>query len=376
MSDTVANEVSRDSEPGQFMSLPPESQVAAASTADVSMEAGWLERDKPNALNFLRLVFAVTVLFAHSWAFGAFGPDPFGSLLSYIGGAAGNAVNGFFIISGFLITGSWLSGRSADSYLRARVARIWPAFAVAFVFSALVAALAAGGDWIRYLRSIPKQSWVVGIFTLNPFELERPHSFAQNPYPRTVNGPMWTIRIEFCCYIAVALAGSVGVFRRRWLVVLFTAFAMVLAVYEQRFVPNAWQNWARFGAFFGAGSLLYLFRQQVPKSGWLALASLAFLFASKWLPSYITVPLAGTYLIFYFAYSAPGWLQRIGAKNDISYGVYLYGGVLQQLYFCYAVKGWLPMNPWACFVAVLPPCVALGWLSWLYVERPAKHWMR
>jgi len=349
---------------------------APATTYPKATTSGWLERDQPNALNFLRLVFATTVLFAHSWAFGCFGVDPLGALLSGIGDAAGNAVNGFFVISGFLITGSWLSGRGADSYLRARVARIWPAFAVAFVVSALIAALAAGGDWLHYLRSIPKQSWFVGIFTLDPFELERALSFAHNPYPHTVNGPMWTIRIEFCCYMAVALVGSVGVFRRRWLVALFTAFAISLAAYEQAFVPLAWMRWARFASFFSAGALLYLYRHHIPKSPWLALACIAFLFASKYLSFYFTMPLAGTYLIFYAAYSAPQWLKRMGAHNDISYGVYLYGGPLQQLYFNYAVKGGLPMNPWVCFATVLPLCVALGWLSWLYVEKPAKYWLK
>lgn len=349
-----------------------------ARTAPLSkpIASGWLNRDEPNALNFLRLLFAMTVLFCHSWAFGKFPGNPLNLVLAPIGDAAGNAVNGFFIISGFLITGSWLSGRGAESYLRARVSRIWPAFAVAFVISAMIAALAAGDDWLRYLRSIPKQSWFVGIFTLNPFELERPLSFAQNPWPKTVNGPMWTIRIEFCCYMAVALAGSVGIIRRRWLVAAFTAFAMILARYEELFVPGAWQNWPRFAAFFGAGSLLYLYRQHIPKSAWLALACTASLFATRYLTPYITLPIAGTYLIFYFANSAPGWIKCIGARNDISYGVYLYGGPLQQLYFCYAAKALLPMNPWLCFATVLPVCLGLGWLSWLYVERPAKAWLR
>ena len=349
-----------------------------AAGASEPAAAGWLERDQPNALNFLRLVFAATVLFAHAWAFGTFGVDPLGSLLlrTQAGDAAGNAVNGFFIISGFLIVGSWLSGRSADSYLRARVARIWPAFAVAFIVSAFIAAVAAGGEGLHYLRSIPKQSWFVGIFSLNQGELERALSFAHNPYPKTVNGPMWTIHIEFACYLAVALAGSVGLFRRRWLVALFTAFAMCLAAYEQVYVPGAWMHWSRFAAFFGAGALFYLWRQRIPKSAWLALGCCVIVFASRYVSPYFTLPLALTYLIFYFAHTAPGWVQRIGATNDISYGVYLYGGVLEQLYYSLAVKGTLPMNPWICFATVLPFCVGCGWLSWLYVERPAKRWLR
>ena len=344
----------------------------------LSADRSWLDRDQPNALNFIRLVCATIVLFTHSWAFGGFGGDPLGEYLitDIVGGTGGSAVNAFFIISGFLITGSWHSGRGAESFLRARVARIWPAFAAAFIVSALVAALAAGGEWARYLRSIPKQSWVVGIFTLDPSELERSLSFADNPYPRTVNGPMWTIRIEFCCYMAVALVGSVGFFRRRWLVILFAAFAICLAAFEQAFVSGAWTRWARFAAFFSAGSILYLFKDRIPRSAWIALACVAALFLCRYVSFYFIIPTAGTYLLFYAAYAAPDWMKAIGSKNDISYGLYLYGGVLQQLYYAFAIRGYLPINPWANFATVLPLCILLGWLSWLYIEKPAKAWMR
>jgi len=337
----------------------------------------WLERDQPNALNFLRLVFAGAVLFSHTWILGGFGIDPVSRYFLGSDDIAGAAVNGFFIISGFLIMGSWESRKSADSYLRARVARIWPAFVVAYFVSLFIAAFALGGDWMRYLKSIPKQSYLVGVFTLDPFELERPLTFAQNPYPHAVNGSMWTIRIEFCCYMAVALAGVIGTFRRRWLVVLFTALAMSLAAYEQHILPEvAWQRWARFAAYFGAGSLLYLYRNTVPQSGWLALLCGALLFTGNVVSPYLIFPLAGTYLIFYAASSAPSWMKGVGAKNDISYGVYLYAFPLQQLYFSYAATGALPMNPWLSLAVVLPLCIACGWLSWLYVEKPAKQWLR
>jgi peptidoglycan/LPS O-acetylase OafA/YrhL len=358
-------------------SLPSIPVTERIPSRSVDVSTNWLDRKRPNALNLFRLIFAIVVIFSHSWAFGKFEGEPLSWVLEDMGGAAGNAVNGFFIISGFLIAGSWLSRKDADSYLRARVARIWPAFAVAFVFSAAIAALAAGEDGLKYLRSIPKQSWFVGIFTLDPVELERALSFTNNPYPRTVNGPMWTIRIEFCCYMAVALVGVIGLFRRRWLAILFTAFAMSLAAYEASILPDiAWQRWARFAAFFGAGAVLYLYREQIPKSGWIAGACVLLICLTRFVSLYVTLPIAGTYLIFYLASVAPQWMKNIGAKNDISYGVYLYGGPLQQLYYSYAVKQFVPMNPWVCFAAVLPFSIGLGWLSWLYIEKPAKNWLK
>ncbi|RYD28140.1 MAG: acyltransferase, partial [Lysobacteraceae bacterium] len=46
------------------------------------------------------------------------------------------AVNCFFIVSGYLISASYLNSPSAGSYLSKRVARIYPGFIVAFAICA------------------------------------------------------------------------------------------------------------------------------------------------------------------------------------------------------------------------------------------------
>ena len=339
----------------------------------------WLDRSQPNALNLFRLLFALTVLFVHSWSFGRFTPHsssfgPFTLHPSLLSSAAGHAVDAFFIISGFLITASWLSRSSADSYLRARILRIWPAFTLAFLLSALFTALAAGPDFFHYLRSIPKQSWLTGIFTLDPFELERPLAFPNNPMPHVVNGPLWTIRIEFAFYLAVALVGSLNLFRFRSLILTFTLASIVLATWEEAHVPFAWQRWARFASFFSAGSLFYLYRHQIPRSLPLAIASLLIALAPLFFPisSFLTLPFAGSYLLFYLAFSAPPALCQFGSHIDLSYGTYLYGGILQQVYFSLAPHP----SPWLCFLFTLPACLALAALSWFLVEKPAKLWFR
>jgi peptidoglycan/LPS O-acetylase OafA/YrhL len=64
---------------------------------------------------------------------------------------------------------------------------------------------------------------------------------------------MWTIPIEFSCYIAVALAGAIGVLRKRWLVALFAALFISFAAYEQHILPDvAWLRWSRFASYFRA----------------------------------------------------------------------------------------------------------------------------
>lgn len=336
----------------------------------------WLDRQQPNALNCFRLIFATAVLFDHNWTLGGFGHNPLSDLFSPIGGLGAAAVDGFFIISGFLIMGSWLSRRNAESFLRARVVRIWPAFAVAFIISALIAALGSGHQWLQYIRSIPGPSWLVGIFTLNQTELNRALSFAHNPYPTVVNGSMWTIQIEFICYLVVALVGSIGGFRRRWLVIIFTSFSICLAASEDRILPAAWMHWPRFASFFGAGALFYLFHMRIPKNGWLALGCVASLLTGRYFSHFFTMPIAGTYIILYAAYTAPDWIKRIGAKNDISYGLYLYAFPVQQFIFSQIGGSEWFNNPWFSFAIAFMCCLGFGWLSWLFVEKPSKAFMK
>lgn len=44
-----------------------------------------------------------------------------------------------------------------------------------------------------------------------------PGVFSRNPLAGLMNGPLWTIPMEAMCYAALAIAGAMGMFRRRWL---------------------------------------------------------------------------------------------------------------------------------------------------------------
>ncbi len=80
---------------------------------------------KPDSLNFLRLVLALTVLLSHARGLGGFGQ---GGLIN--GTTLGTiAVYGFFGISGYLIAASALRNRGGR-YLWQRCLRILPAFCV------------------------------------------------------------------------------------------------------------------------------------------------------------------------------------------------------------------------------------------------------
>ena len=95
------------------------------------------------------------------------------------------------------------------------------------------------------------------------------------------DGPLWTLAYEFCCYLVIATLSLVGLLRRPG-VVLATASAAWLTVIVITLVPS-WNadlnlfsndsamNLVRFAAAFLVGSCLYLYRDRIPDSGWIAL---------------------------------------------------------------------------------------------------------
>src|SRR5476651_2713894 len=81
-----------------------------------------------NSFTFLRLAFALAVVFSHSFILGGFGEDP---LARYSRGQiriGEMAVICFFVVSGFLITGSALRQPSMGQFAIHRAARILPGF--------------------------------------------------------------------------------------------------------------------------------------------------------------------------------------------------------------------------------------------------------
>src|SRR5579875_1687818 len=88
-----------------------------------------------NSLNALRLLFATMVVIWHSQGVGFFG-HPHGAVGSMWGDEL--AVDGFFIISGYLITRSRVTTQSGWSYLKKRFLRIYPGYWVCLFVGGLV----------------------------------------------------------------------------------------------------------------------------------------------------------------------------------------------------------------------------------------------
>ncbi|MEI6624017.1 MAG: acyltransferase [Actinomycetes bacterium] len=335
-----------------------------------------------NALNFLRLVFASCVIVGHAAGLGGFAQPPVFELVGAV-----VPVDAFFIISGFLITRSWDRRPHWSRFLWHRALRILPAFWVCLAMTAFMAAPL--GTWLA-------NGSLLGFWTApdSPFDYFKSNFLlwiAQTgisggptgvPVPGDWNGSLWTLYWEFLCYLGIGLLGTLGIIRNRRTIVLILFLGIwgvtLLRLLQPNLVGSLFETSAtlnplRLSLVFLAGTLLYLYRDSIPLDGrWAAVAAvlvgLSFFFGSQY-RAVGGIPLA--YLVIWLGVRLPA---RIGSKNDISYGVYIYAFPCQQLLAICGLNR-LGLLPYAIGSAVTTTPFALA--SWYAVEKPAlalKGW--
>jgi peptidoglycan/LPS O-acetylase OafA/YrhL len=321
-----------------------------------------------NAFNAFRLALAIAVIFWHSYALTGRGVPfaPARRLVADVG------VDGFFVISGFLITSSWLRNPRTRDYFVARGLRILPGFYVCLVVTAIVIApigtAAQGGSAANLLLSAAPIQYILKNIAVWMFQFDvggTPHGV---PVSGAWDGSLWTLGWELLCYLAVAGVGVLGMLSRRW----FLPAAMTLAwsalllstVLE---LPRIAHDGPRFFLLFMAGALMHQGRNVIPARWSLVAASVVAVLAASFLPDYrliAGVPLA-------YAVIVSGALihdKRFRLRTDLSYGVYIYAFPIQQLLI---ISGLGSINPIAFWVVATVLSLPVAALSWFLIEKPA-----
>ena len=284
------------------------------------------------------------VIFSHAYplGLGSEATEPFVRATRGQATGGGLAVDSFFIMSGFLICASAQRSSSAWSFLKKRVTRIYPGFLVSALLSAVIVVPLAGAQF-----AYPAVLSRVGNFLLQTFRLTEfnyANAFASNPNPGVINGSTWSISYEFWCYIGVILLSVAGALRKPAVIgVLFVAswIAGIAFRMEGWVLGGKWIGvvvgvphfWARLLPLYLSGVVFYLYRGRIPLKSWLAAASAASLMVACFCQSGLAVafPIAGAYLLFWFAFSPQIRLHRAGEFGDFSYGTYLYAFPVEQL---------------------------------------------
>jgi peptidoglycan/LPS O-acetylase OafA/YrhL len=335
---------------------------------------GDLATGRDNNLDLLRMVAATSVVFSHSYALtGHMSAEPLAVATGERIDAATIGVIVFFAISGFLIAQSLARRRSLHAFAVARVLRIVPGL----VFAKLLCVFAIG--WYattlattEYFRE--PQTWRFIIAT--PFfgvETFLPGVFATNPFPRAVNGSLWTIPIEAWCYVGAAvLAAGAILFEPALLSLVLAAVVGAYALFPHgvRGVLPSGDALRVPGLVlaFLVGTWLFACRRRMPVS--LSLASAALLFAAY--PVRTDVWELGLYAAIAYAALALAYHPRFQfaayrGVGDYSYGTYVLAFPIQQL----LVWRFEMREPLVLFAVAMGLTLPFAALSWHAVEKPA-----
>ena len=339
------------------------------------VERAYRHLGRDNALNFIRLVLAILVIVDHSYPIGGLGPDPaLGDL-----GLGSLAVGGFFAISGYLITKSRFNS-NLGTYALNRALRILPGYWACLVFTAFMAAGAAGlfrGGWTAMDG--------LGFFVANVVMVKAGggdigSTLAGLPYPGAWNGSLWTLRYEVLCYLVVGLALAFSWTKSCRIVfplslVAVTVFSLTAGAGSAGGVVA---DLALLTPFFLSGACLYVYGDTIPCNiRWAAAALALFVLAAVTGTGRSLAALPLSYLFMWFGVAIPRAVGRLAQKNDFSYGAYLYAFPVQQLLAMIGVQA-LGTVPFILFSIVMT--VPLAVLSWFLVEKPAirlaKRWKR
>ncbi|MGD1281239.1 acyltransferase family protein [Mycobacterium seoulense] len=339
------------------------------------MKLGQVFDPRINALNALRLALAAEVMLFHSWATtGRQPPAAINQLFFSVG------VDGFFAISGFLITRSWLTDPRVRDYLTARALRILPGYYVCLVVTAFVFApvsvLIQGESALKLLRSIGPIEYVLQNSAVAYLQPSIAGTLRGVPSGPTWNASLWSLIWELLCYLAVVVVGVVGLANRRWISPLLLGMAVCAAlVLPPLTFPGVWtipQLAARSAIMFAAGAVMYQWRDAIPARWSLVAVCALVVFAAGFLPDYRVVaalPLAYVVIV-------SGSLlhhKRLRLRTDLSYGVYIYAYPTQQML---AVCGLATLPPVVFFGLSALGTLPLAALSWFVIEKPSMSLKR
>ena len=329
-----------------------------------------------NSFHLIRFVLASAVVFSHSFPLvGCAEPDQFwfGNLLNF----GRIAVDGFFLLSGFLIAQSYLNCNDAQQFLVRRVRRIYPGFAAAWLVSVFVVGPLGGSLSIRgYFAA---QNW--RHLLCNAAVLGSPTRiagvFAGAPYAH-VNSSLWSIRYEFLCYVLTLALGMSGLLTRRWLVVGLAATVQIAYLVQIQVgsitMGPGWLILApvlRLASFFLAGVTFCLYREHLSRPVWVLVgAGLVSVLALRSLEvSQAVVPWLGGLALLGLGARSSRLGRWFDGWPDVSYGIYLYSWPIQKLLVAAGTS-----SSWGLFALSLPLSIAAGYLSWTLIEKPCLTW--
>jgi len=337
-----------------------------------------LAKGRPTSFDYMRLILSVSVVCIHS-SLTSYGTDvqmwtsatrPFVRIILPM----------FFALSGYLVAGSLVRSASLFQFMTFRLLRIYPALSVEVVLSAfIIGPLLTKSNLPVYFTDPLFRSYLLNV--TGDIHYLLPGLFARNPYPNIVNAQLWTVPFELLCYVSIAGLAIVGIKRHRLLgpasvMILALGYTVSKLVQFHGFPPPIIGRVSGLVLLvsFLSGMSIFFYNDRIVWSARLcALSGIVSALLLSVVPNgdYIVAPFAA-YFTVSLGLTNPTKLGILRGA-DYSYGIFLYGFVIQQVL--------MERLPWARIwwlnILLSVPCATLfAAASWHIVEKPALRLKR
>jgi peptidoglycan/LPS O-acetylase OafA/YrhL len=195
-----------------------------------------------------------------------------------------------------------------------------------------------------------------------------PGVFLTNIYPTAVNGSLWTLAYEMSCY--VILLGAFLIIRNKGKIFYNTILGLI--IFESFLPYKPIFNWLGSNpqinllpAAFALGSFFAVNAEDIviDKFSVLGVCLVYFFFrTSGYANLFLNIACSVTLLYI----SATNFFNRYRPQYDISFGVYLWGFVVQQTLYHYVGKMYVG---WHCLFS-LSITIVLAYITHLLIEKP------
>lgn len=331
-------------------------------------------------INGLRAYAVIVVLLYHF------------DISGFSGGFAG--VDVFFVISGFLMTSIILpsigAGRfTLSSFYLARVRRIFPALLIV-----CLATLVFGWFWlVPYLYEQVGRSAGSSLIFISNFTYNRAGGYFAAPAHDNWLLHTWSVSVEWQFYLLYPLllllikhitSNTTGVFVRNSLWLMLAA-SLAFCIYLTTKKPStafymlptrAWELLAGSLVFFYGSKNFSTNTSRILELTGFGLIAITVLFidsSTPW-PGYAaTLPVIGTCLILITSRKESLWTCNVIAQalGRWSYSIYLWHWPLVVGSGYFAIR-----DDWRWTTALITVSIALGALSYTWIEQTSGRWMR
>lgn len=241
----------------------------------------------------------------------------------------GEAVNVFFILSGFWVTISLLKVTSLKEYLRKRFFKIFPQYWFVVFFFSIFLCFFSKLTVKNYFFSIDYWKYLfANLSTLNFLKPRLPGVFIGLGANGAVNGALWTIKVEIGFYLLLPILIKIVMKKQMKGRIIILSIAYLCSIFVPIVItlfrlPSSLNNQLpTYFCYFVCGICFVLFYDElINKLKYLILPStIIFIVGFKFKVTYLE-PIVLSVIIFYFALEFPnisGWINI-----DYSYLMYL-----------------------------------------------------